>query len=146
MKNLGSISIIFLLFFSNLGYARDDQNMYSIEAALNTSSAKEKMSKGYVFKFGDQAHGKIATNHGEFMSNKKTNAFGKTEEGACQWAFLGAMLSLQDRITQLGGNAAINIRSYYKKNEISSATEFECGNGAIMAGVTLVGDVVTLEQ
>jgi hypothetical protein len=56
------------------------------------------------------------------------------------------MLSFQDRIAKEGGNAVVNIRSYYKKNEISSSTEFECGAGAIMAGVTFLGDVVTLEQ
>jgi len=131
---------------SNTGHARDDHNLYSIEAAMNTSFAKEKLSKGYLFAFGDQAHGNIVANHGEFSSNKKTNAFGKTDEYACQWAFLSAMLSFQDRIAKAGGNAVVNIRSYYKKNEIKSATEFECGNGAIMAGVTFIGDVVTLEN
>ena len=80
------------------------------------------------------------------MSNKKTNAFGKSDKEACEWVFLSAMLSFQDRIAKEGGNAVVNIRSYYKKNEIRSSTEFECGAGAIMAGVTFLGDVVTLEQ
>jgi hypothetical protein len=43
------------------------------------------------------------------------------------------------------GNAVINIRSYYKKRDFRSNVEFECGNGSIMAGVTMIGDVVTLE-
>tara|TARA_R110002072_G_scaffold302958_1_gene490362 strand:+ start:1559 stop:1927 length:369 start_codon:yes stop_codon:yes gene_type:complete len=121
-------------------------NLYSIESAMLNSAAKQKLNKGYTFKFGDQTHGKITANHGEFMSNKKTNAFGKSDKQACDWAFLSAMLSFQDRITQEGGNAVVNIRSYYKKNTLSSATEYECGNGAIIAGVTFQGDVVTLEE
>lgn len=145
MKNIALFLMITLMGLSTTVSARDDHNMYSIEDAMNTSAAKQKLIKGYTYKFGDQTYGKIITNHGEFMSNKKTNAFGKSDKEACQWVFLSAMLSFQDRITQAGGNAVVNIRSYYKKNDISSATEFQCGNGAIMAGVTFVGDVVTLE-
>ena len=60
-------------------------------------------------------------------------------------AFLSAMLTLQDRVKKMGGNAVVNIRSYYKKHNFDSPDEFECGNGAVIAGVTLKGDVVTLK-
>ncbi|MBB3062868.1 hypothetical protein [Microbulbifer rhizosphaerae] len=55
------------------------------------------------------------------------------------------MIALQDRARREGGNAVVNIRSYYKKNEVNSSSEFECGAGAVMAGVTLEGEVVTLK-
>jgi hypothetical protein len=126
--------------------SRDDRNRYSVHDAMNIAAAKEKLNKGYLYKFGAASHKSITKNHGEFVSNKKTNAVGKTDEFACQWAFLSALLSFQDRITKEGGNAVVNLRSYYKKHEFISETEFECGNGAIIAGVTLVGDVVTLED
>jgi len=42
------------------------------------------------------------------------------------------------------GNAVVNIRSFYNKNHFSSETEFECGAGNMVAGVTMMGDVVTL--
>ncbi len=45
-----------------------------------------------------------------------------------------------------GGNAVINIASYYKKNTVSSDTEFECHAGAVIAGVAMIGDVVTLAK
>lgn len=124
--------------------ARDDKNMRSISDAMNTANAKAKLTEGYTFKFGKQSHGTIVKNHGDFTSNKKTNAFNKSDEEACQWAFLSAMVSFQDRIRTSGGNAVVNIRSYYRKNEVSSTTEFECGNGAFVAGVTFKGEVVTL--
>jgi len=125
-------------------FARDDHNLYSIKDAMNTSAAREKLNRGYTFRFHNQPHASVKANHGNYMSNKKTNAVGKTDEAACQWAFLSAMLSFQDRISREGGNAVINIRSYYKKNDFRSDTQYMCGNGAIMAGVTFVGDVVTL--
>lgn len=147
MKKLICLSIaLYVAFQSAVLQARDDRNRYSIEDAMNIAAAKEKLNKGYTFKFGSAPHGKVTARHGEFTSNKKTNAFGKSDEFACQWAFLSAMLSFQDRIAQEGGNAVINLRSNYKQSEFVSDTEFECGNGAIMAGVTFIGEVVTLEN
>lgn len=124
--------------------ARDERTMMSIEEALNTEDAKAKLDKGISFYFGDQKHPAVEKRFGEFMSNKKTNAFNKTDERACQWAFLSAMVSFQDRAVREGGNAVVNIRSYYKKNTVSSSTEFECGAGNVVAGVTFLGDVVKL--
>jgi len=120
--------------------------MLSIQDALNTSGADEKLDGSVRFYFGDQRHPKVLKRHGEFMSNKKTNAFNKTDKRACEWAFLSAMVSFQERAQREGGNAVINLRSYYKKNLISSSTEFECGAGAVIAGVTFLGDVVTLAR
>jgi len=126
--------------------ARDDRGMWSISEALNTEDAKQKLNKDIQFYFGDQGHPKIIKSFGEYMANKKTNAFNKTDKRACQWNFLSAMLSFQDRALSMGGNAVVNIRSYYKKNEISSQTEFQCGSGAFVSGVTFLGDVVKLKK
>ena len=96
--------------------------------------------------FGEQSHPSIKRKHGEFVSNKKTNGVGKSDDEACRWVMLSAILSLQERASREGGNAVVNIRSYYKKNEMSSKTEYECHAGNIMAGVALIGDVVTLDK
>jgi hypothetical protein len=53
---------------------------------------------------------------------------------------------LAGRARTEGGNAVINIVSYYKKNVFSSATEYECHAGAIIAGVALKGTVVKLSK
>jgi uncharacterized protein YbjQ (UPF0145 family) len=60
--------------------------------------------------------------------------------------FLSAVLALQERARQLGGNAVINIKSNYKNKLTESATEFTCGSGALMSGVALKGEVVTLKK
>ena len=93
----------------------------------------------------DQSHGKIAKKFGHFSSNKKTSAFGKSDQQACEWPFLSAMISLQKRAQNEGGNTVIDIRINYKNIEFKSDTEFECGAGAIMAGVALTGTVVKLK-
>ena len=101
--------------------------------------------EGVAFYFGDQPHPKILKEFGEYRTNKKTNAFNKKDEAACDWVMLSAMLSLHQRALSLGANAVINIKSNYKDNEVSSTTEYTCGAGAIMAGVALIGTFVTIE-
>ena len=55
------------------------------------------------------------------------------------------MISLKKRAVDMGGNAVVNIHSFYRKNVVKSSTEFECGAGAFVAGVTLKGTVVKLK-
>ncbi len=124
--------------------ARDTRNMFSLSEALENEAAKSKLDQNIRFYFGKQSHPAIAKNFGEVMTNKKTNAFNKTDKRACEWAFLSAMISFQDRAIREGGNAIVNIRSFYKRNEVSSETEYECGAGGVIAGVTFKGEVVKL--
>lgn len=147
MKNLVKPAlIVILLSFAALGQARNTIQHVSIEGALAWGRGEGKVNDSVGLYFGDQSHPAVAKSLGTFTSNKKTNAFGKSDEKACQWAFLSAIVSLQERAVSMGGNAVVNIRSYYYQNDFSSATEFECGAGALMAGVTMVGDVVKLAE
>lgn len=145
MKRFSHYMVISLLMIvSSAVDARDTIVRVSVEEAMTTQDAKVKLDVGVRFFFGDQKHTEIVTRIGTYTANKKTNAFNKSDQDACKWAFLSAMISLQDRAIAEGGNAVVNIRSFYKKRDFTSATEFECGAGAMVAGVALVGDVVKL--
>ncbi len=146
MKGLFILLLLILLLVPSAVYARNDIGSYSIKEALELERSKEKLGNDIKFFFGDQAHGKILKNYGEFRTNKKTNAFNKSDLNACQWAFLTAMISLRDRALREGGNAVINIKSNYKNNLTSSEDTFQCGAGAFVAGVALIGTVVTLAE
>lgn len=122
--------------------ARDTKHMLPITTAMEAPDTEEKLEGKVKFYFGDQKHPKILTKLGSDFSNRKTNAFGKSDEVACNWAFLSALVALEQRAISLGANAVVNVVSYYKKNTQSSQTEFECHAGAIMAGVALKGDFV----
>lgn len=119
--------------------------MWPIADAMAVPDAKRRLSSGVQFFFGSDMHPAVATSFGVYTSSKKTNGTNKTDKEACEWAFLSAMLSFQQRAVELGGNAVINIRSYYDKHGVSSETEYECGSGALMSGVTFQGEVVKLE-
>lgn len=146
MKHLSLIVLIGSLLISPGVFARDTVQAISIEAALSTEKAREALGDDVAFFFGDQSPGNVVKELGLIKTNKKTNAFGKSDAAACQWAFLSAMIALKDRALQDGGNAVINIKSNYKNNLTSSETTFQCGAGAVMAGVALVGTVATIER
>ena len=78
--------------------ARDTKTMLPIADAMNSGSAKARLDGGIKFYFGDSAHPPVAKSFGVFMSNKKKNGVGKKDKEACEWAFLSAMLSFQDRV------------------------------------------------
>ena len=127
-------------------FARDTKYLLPIAPALEAKDAKEKLDGSVKFYFGDQQTPNVLTKLGTDVTNQKTNAFGKSDERACNWVFLSAMIQLDKRAKQLGANAVVNIVSYYQKNAMSSPTEFECHAGTVIAGVALRGDFVKIAE
>ncbi len=127
-------------------FARDDQRMQPLQDALTSDAAKDKLDPSIKLYFGNQKHPKVVKEFGEWKTNKKTNAFNKSDKEACEWVFLSAVLELQERAQKEGANAIIGIKSNYKGNERSSETEYMCGSGALMSGVALKGTVVKLAE
>jgi len=147
MKHLAVFVLaLALLFIYSSGDARDLRHRILIENALAWGEEEGVLISSIQLFFGDMTHPAVEANFGEYTSNRKTNAVGRSDEKACKWAFLSAMKSLQERAIKEGGNAVINIYSYYKKNTVVSATEFECGAGATVAGVTMIGEIVKLAE
>lgn len=124
--------------------AREEIQDFSVSEALGTESAQEKLSDQVKFFFGGESYPEPKSSQGTFRTNKKTNAFNKSDKEACQWAFLSAMLALEERALREGGNAVVDIQSNYDNVLSSSDSSFKCGAGNIMAGVALQGRVVTL--
>lgn len=140
-KVLAAVCIVTLGVVTNVS-ARNTRAMYSVKDALANPKVAEVVDPDIRLYFGDASHPQVKQSLGTYTSNKKTNAFNKSDLVACQWAFSSAVKSLQERAAAEGGNAVIKIVSYYKKKKISSATEFECAAGNVIAGVALRGEVV----
>ena len=84
----------------------------------------------------DRGHsGKVWT------SIKRTFAMNKSQEEACNRAFLSAVIALQGRAQKEGRRSVVDIYSYHKKRKYSSTKKFDCEVGAMMCGVTLRGRV-----
>ncbi|RQR36168.1 excinuclease ABC subunit A [Burkholderia sp. Bp9143] len=138
-----ALALLGATFAASAAYARDTINDYPIATALK--SEEGKLDDGVALYFGDQPHPRVIKSYGAFATNKKTNAFGKSDEAACQHVFLSAVIELQARARKEGGNAVVGIKSNYRNVLRSSATEFTCGAGAVVAGAALTGEVVTLK-
>lgn len=136
------VSIFTMIQLPATALARDDAAKHSIDEAMATDTAQS--FTGVRFYFGDQSFGEPKRKIGSYTSKKTTNAFGKSDEEACQWAFLSAVKSFYERALREGGNAVVNLRSITTGKPFSSATEFECRAGNIVAKVYLSGDVVEL--
>jgi uncharacterized protein YbjQ (UPF0145 family) len=124
--------------------AADRKVNLSIEAAMAANDGKAKLDDSVRYFFAGQPTPKIIEKLSTDKTSQKTNAFGKSDEKACNWVFLSAMMRLEKRAKELGANAVVNIVSNYNNVESASATEFECHAGAIMAGVALKGDFVRI--
>jgi uncharacterized protein YbjQ (UPF0145 family) len=126
--------------------ARDTKLLLPLSAAMSANDAQGRLGDTVKFYFGNQPTPPVLEHLGTDKTSQKTNAFGKSPEAACNWAFLSAMLRLQQRARELGANAVINVVSNYKNAEMSSDTQFECHDGAIMSGVALKGEFVKLAK
>jgi len=124
--------------------ARDEQKLYPIGQALKSPAAQAKVDPGIRLFFGRQRHPSVTKDFGQWPTNKKTNAFAKSDLQACEWVFLSAVIALQERARKEGGNAVINIVSNYRNIVTSSESEYVCGAGGLIAGVALKGRVVNL--
>jgi uncharacterized protein YbjQ (UPF0145 family) len=139
------LATISMLFFTNVVDARDTLHNLSVNEALERGRDEGAILDDVRVFFAGQEHPAVIKKYGEFKTNKKTNAFNKSDEQACQWAFFSAIKTLQSRALKEGGNAVIDIKSNYKSQEFSSPTEFQCGAGAVIAGVALKGTIVNMK-
>ena len=138
------IAGIATIFWGADALARDTLHQLPVASVLEEAGFASQIA-GVKFYFGDSAHPAITKELGEYRTNKKTNAFNKSDVEACNWVFRSAILALHQRAVSLGANAVVNVRSNYKNNVTVSDTKFTCGAGGIMAGVALVGDFVVVE-
>jgi hypothetical protein len=118
---------------SSIAQARNTRLTFKIQDVLDSPDYKEKVGTSIAFYFPDHPAPPIAQNLGEYVTNKKTNSFGKSDETACRWAMLSALIELRDRAVEEGGNAVINVVSYYDKDELQDKSQYECHAGAVVA-------------
>jgi hypothetical protein len=124
--------------------ARDDKLTFSINGALDKAEAKQKLDAGVKLFFGAKWHPAAVEDKGVFKTNKKTRAFGRSDQDASDWAFLSALLQLQERARQVGANAVVEIESVYHNQPFVSEKEYQCGAGGMMSGVALNGRMVKI--
>ena len=112
-----------------------------------TEAIRTGTSEGSVkfYLAGNTPAGKASVVTPGVVTNKKTNAFNKTDYQACSWALQSALITLHQAAKNVGANAVTDIASYYKKNERKDPKTYECHAGAVIAGVALKGNLAKVE-
>ena len=98
MKLMTKFSVAVACVFIAACAPRDTVHHLDIQSALNSPEAKGVVSPKVKLYFGKPAPGKVITANA--VTNKKTNAANKSDEKACQRAFLSAVKQLQEKYLQ----------------------------------------------
>lgn len=141
-----AIAMVVMAVAASSAMAADNKVMLPISGAMAANDAAAKLGGEVQYFFAGQKTPKVLETLSTDKTSQKTSAFGKSNEKACNWVFLSAMMRLEKRAKELGANAVVNIVSNYNNVESASATDFECHVGNIMAGVALKGDFVRIAK
>ncbi len=142
MARMFAIGSVALLLGTASAWARDTMLDLAVADALASPAAA--LRKDVALYMAGQKHPKLVRSIGEWKANRRTNALNKSDADACAIAYLSAVASLQERARKEGGNAVIEIRSITRNEELSSATQYRCAAGGVIANVALKGTVVVL--
>ena len=125
-----------------LAMAADEVMKFKIEGGIATgkASSRDQIKDDIKLYFGKQKTPAVVKKIGEWDSSQTSSR--KSQQERCETAFASAIIRLQNRARNEGGNAIINITSGAGE---SSETEFTCTSGRMMARVRLRGTVVTLK-
>ncbi|AYC34598.1 excinuclease [Pseudomonas cavernae] len=145
LKALITSSALLLAALPGLSQARDTTLHLDFDAIVAQATQAGRLDGSVKFYLaGEQVPGKVAPLN-DAVTNKKTNAFNKSDEEACAWVLQSALVTLQDAAKKTGANAVVDIVSYYKRNEFRDPQKYECHAGAFVAGVALKGKLANVQ-
>jgi hypothetical protein len=125
-----------LLAVPAVSMAADKVNHLSFEAGVAAARQAGVIDGSVKFYLaGNGPHGKIVNDN--VTINRKTNAFGKSDEETCNHVLATDLIYLQNEAKQAGANAVVDIVSNYNNTEYRDSQNFECHKGFLMSGVAL---------
>jgi hypothetical protein len=120
-------------------HARKDVANFPISAVTSHPEYAARVGD-FRFVFGD-APIRGAT-VGQTNTRKTTNGFGRSDQDACVWAMLSALIAIKNDAIARGGTSVQGIKSVTDGAGLSSATEFQCVSGTTNSRVYLQGTIV----
>ncbi len=137
------LAVSALVLYPVAASARNTAHELPIKAAIEGPLGQEQLSDVRLF-FGSQSHPKVAKVIRTGRTNKATRSMFRSDEEACEVAFLSALVALQRQAASLGANAVIEIKSNTGGPVSGSATTYKCAAGGAVARVNLTGTYVKL--
>ncbi|WP_196239452.1 excinuclease [Dyella monticola] len=133
-----SLSIVALLaIVPGLALAKDKVVHFPFENAVIAATQSGKLDgtvKFYLAGSTPSGHVEVVSDY--LLVTRRTNAFGKNDQKACDWALQSALIAMQEGAKEAGVNALVDIVSDFG-SEYRDSTNYECHVGTLMAEVSL---------
>lgn len=141
-RALPAIALLAIISHATIAWARN--TILDLPVAEARKSVLSARLLDVPFFMAGEKHPKVTSSIGEYRSNRRTNAFNKSDRNACHITFLSAIIALQQRARAEGGDAVVDIRSITRNEDLASSTRYRCAAGNVVANVALTGRVVKL--
>ena len=140
------LAALVLIAVAGTAEARNTRLEISFADTLQRGTDEGVLDGSVRFFLAGQTHPAVQASLGDGASSRKTNAVGKSDEGACQWAALSVLKAFQEQAKQKGANAVVNVVSNYNRVEFRGDGVIECRAGGLMAGVALKGEYARISD
>ncbi|MDP3817282.1 excinuclease [Pseudomonas sp.] len=141
-----ALAVFCLSLLPAVSQARDTAHFLPFEAAVQEATNAGRLDGSVKFYLaGTKPAGNVSLIKSGVTTSQKTNAFNKSDEGACSWALQSALIRLQNAAKAAGANTVVEIASNYKNVEYKDSQKYECHAGALMAGVALKGNLANVK-
>ncbi len=144
-KNTWIGAALVLCALPGISQARDTTHYLPFDQVVAEATASGKLDGSVKFYLAGKTPKGAQVIRRDVTTSKKTNAFNKTDEGACSWAMQSALIGMQQAAKAAGANAVVDIASNYKHVEYEDSQKYECHAGAIMAGVAIKGNLAKVK-
>ncbi|MDO5090524.1 MAG: hypothetical protein Q4D61_03160 [Cardiobacteriaceae bacterium] len=105
---------------------------------IASAEAQKHMDPSVRIHFG-KGGGKVIK--ADIETRQAANATGKSDDAACQRAFVNAIVKFQKTAKKMGGNGVSHFRSYLDRNTLKNG-EYDCEVGTFHARVLMKGSIV----
>ena len=125
--------------------ARNTEHLYPVEEAKSSDLGEARLLDVPFYMKG-QKHPKVKKRLSEVNTDRSTRGAFRSDSSSCQVAFLSALIVLQQRAMEKGGDAVVDIVSTTRGKKTESASEYRCIAGSVVVHVGLKGKIVTLAK
>jgi len=136
-----------LLAISSPAAWAEDVLIMDPQIALSSDEFKAGLGNDVAFYFTGAATPAVKTDMEEFLVDRVTRRSSGPPETNCRRVLLAAFLDFQARARKKGGNAVVNMVSFYRKHYAADSTMVECHiTFEVKARIVLRGTVAQIDK
>ena len=115
--------------------------------ALRSDEFKAALGNDVAFYFIGAAKPAVKTQMEEILINKRTTLSLGPQEANCRRVLLAAFRDLKARVKKRGGDAVVNLVSFYREHYTADSTTVECHSSSDVRGhIILRGNIAQLDK